>query len=559
MKEVLIVNLTRMGDLIQTTPVMAGLKDAYPDASITLIVNAGFAEICNYIPFVDRLIIMDMDYFVGGVHIGGYGLVDRYRYIEGLLNEINRVEYDTVINFTHSATSAVLLSLIKARDVKGFVADNKGHAHIKSPWLKHFFNVVSGRCYNPFHLCDIYIKASGAMPGKKGLCLNIPQDAEEMVRSKLIENGVKEGDLVVAFQPGASNKHKMWATERFAELAKRLTGALGVKVLVMGSKGEKALGEEIKRYAGNGVIDMTGNTSLLELAAFLKRCNLLVSNDSGTMHIATAVGTKVLGISLGAAYFRETGPYGKGHMVIESNVPCHPCSFHVECRDMVCRETVSVDNVYKVVEMVLNEDHKESIIEDSPAWRDVQVYESEFAEDGMLEYIPIVKRPLSKVDFFLCLYRFTWLQILDGGGDRGMAEISRRFIEKINSWYLRGDPVVFLSSINEDVSAIKILNELARNNLFKVRLIMEEAGKAIPDVDRIKDIWKDVSEIEKDIKTLGYTHTVIRPIMLYFKYGMEGLEGEDVVAMAEETCAHYDDIATHSSLMLNIIEHVSGI
>src|SRR3989337_1536943 len=88
MKNVLIINLTRMGDLIQTTPVMAGLKDAYPDVRITLLINSAFAEICNYIPFVDRLISFNMDGFIAGGRGEFPSLVIKYRYREETLTRL---------------------------------------------------------------------------------------------------------------------------------------------------------------------------------------------------------------------------------------------------------------------------------------------------------------------------------------------------------------------------------------------------------------------------------------------------------------------------------------
>ncbi|MCC6544052.1 MAG: glycosyltransferase family 9 protein [Nitrospirae bacterium] len=554
MKNVLIINLTRMGDLVQTTPVMAGLKDAYTDVRITLLINSAFAEICNYIPFVDRLISFNMDGFIAGGRGEFPGLVSKYRYMEEMLEDINRVGYDCVINFTHTTVSAAIMSLVSSKEFRGYIADNKGHSLIKHPWLRYFFNIVPGRIYNPFHLCDIYIKAGGAMPKEKGLFLEVPEEVFDTAKSQLRKSGVSGGDFVIGFQPGASDRHKMWATGRYVELAKKLTSRLGAKVIVFGSGGERALGEEIKMGVGSDVIDMVGKTSLKELAAYLKCCNLLVSNDSGTMHIATAVGTRVIGISLGAAYFRETGPYGKGHIVIESNLPCHPCSFHVKCQDMICNDTVSVDGVYRVIEMLYN-DGRLKEVDDSPLWDGMQVNEAVFSDDGLLEYIPRIKRPITREDFFRHLYRLVWLQTLDHNAASIVPEnsplrhhpdkslFSKVVTEGINGW-----------EISNEIDALRSLKELAGRALEKVSLIAEEAKRENPDIAKIKDIWADVPLIDQDIDIIGFTNIALRPIVIYFKFGRESLEGEDVAVLASAACTLYKNLIIQTSAMIQLIE-----
>ncbi|OHE56732.1 MAG: hypothetical protein A2Z47_10835 [Thermodesulfovibrio sp. RBG_19FT_COMBO_42_12] len=557
MKNVLIINLTRMGDLIQTTPVMAGLKDAYPDVRITLLINSAFAEICNYIPFVDRLISFNMDGFI----LGGRGefpsLVSKYRYMEETLEDINSVGYDCVINFTHTKVSAAIMSLIRAKEFRGFIADNKGHSLIKHPWLRYFFNIVPGRIYNPFHLCDIYIKAGGAIPKEKGLFLEVPEDVFDSARSELRKAGIRDSDFVIGFQPGASDRHKMWATDRYVELAKRLTGRLGAKVLVFGSGGERALGEEIKKGGGCDVIDMVGKTSLKELAAFLKCCNLLISNDSGTMHVATAVGTRVIGMSLGAAYFRETGPYGKGHIVIESNAPCHPCSFHVKCQNMVCNDIISVDGVYNIIEMIYNNSRLKEI-DDSPLWEGMQVYEAVFSDDGLLEYVPIIKRPITRDILFRHLYRQMWLQTLDSYDDLPIPMNPPTPPHTNESLYynvgIRGDN---WGIISDEMDALRRLQELAGRALEKVRLIAEEARRENPDIEKIKDIWADVPPIDQDIDKIGFTNIALRPIVIYFKFGKESLEGADVAVLARAACTLYKNLISQTSAMIQLLEQIN--
>src|SRR4030065_2446567 len=96
-------------------------------------------------------------------------------------------------------------------------------------------------------------------------------------------------------------------------------------------------------------VNFIGKTGIGELAAFLKRCSLLVSNDTGPLHLATAVGTKVIDIFTANVHFLETGPYGEGHYVIQADIPCVPCSFNVKCNNMVCKDLIKPEIVIEVV------------------------------------------------------------------------------------------------------------------------------------------------------------------------------------------------------------------
>ncbi|MEW6601133.1 MAG: glycosyltransferase family 9 protein, partial [Nitrospirota bacterium] len=124
MREILLINLTRMGDLLQTTPLMAGLKERYPEARITLLVNSSFTEICRGIPYIDELIDFDMKGYRERLIGEKYSLVENYRFMEALISRLNSREYDLTINITHSPISAILTSFIRTKEVRGFSIDS---------------------------------------------------------------------------------------------------------------------------------------------------------------------------------------------------------------------------------------------------------------------------------------------------------------------------------------------------------------------------------------------------------------------------------------------------
>src|SRR5262249_59320215 len=133
---------------------------------------------------------------------------------------------------------------------------------------------------------------AGVRPAAPRLHMAPTAAGEAFAEQFLAEHGVSDADFLVALQPGASEERKRWRPERFAELADALTERFGARVLICGSAAEKALGRQVIGRAKHPVIDGVGKTTLAGLASLLRRCALLVTNDTGTMHLATAVGTR---------------------------------------------------------------------------------------------------------------------------------------------------------------------------------------------------------------------------------------------------------------------------
>jgi|Deesub1362A_J573_1020465.scaffolds.fasta_scaffold00087_87 ADP-heptose:LPS heptosyltransferase len=553
MKDVIIVNLTRMGDLLQTTPVIAGLKEKYPAVRITLLVSPAFFEICNYIPYVDRVLTFDGKKVIESLNNDDF--ISGFRYVEDSLRTVNDTVYDVAINLTHSTASAFLLSLINAKEIRGYTVDAEGHSVIKHPWMRYFFNIVTSRQCNPFHICDLHVKIGGAVPAKKGLHLVVPEDAEQSVNDVLLKHGVGEGDILIGLQLGASREDRRWPVSSFAELADRLTDEFGAKILLTGSSKEAELGKKFEDIVRTKPLNFIGKTSLVELASLLKRCNLFISNDTGPMHIATAVGTKVIGIFLVTALFRETGPYGEGHYAVQADIPCSPCSFRVKCSEMICKDAISADKVFELTRRImLNTDVLQ--IEPSSMWDGVQIYRSYFAEDGFLDYYPLIKRPLNNKTLFSYLYRQTWVRILDGDSELTPEELYQSIVDKIN---LRHNSIEAAVQLDEELNALRSLIGLTEMGLSLVTLIAKEAVRPSPDVKRIKELWKRVPDIEEEIEKIGYSHSLLSPLTFLFKYGKGSIEDEDLASQAEQIRLLYTDLLNHTKIIMQTIEQLMSL
>jgi ADP-heptose:LPS heptosyltransferase len=186
--------------------------------------------------------------------------------------------------------------------------------------------------------------------------LHVSTEDEQTAERMIVESGLT-GRPLIAINPGASSLIKCWPTHKFSKLIDRLQRELQVGVVVVGGPGERYLYDAIAEGMDQSPLDLVGKTSLLTLGAILKRCVTLVSGDTGPLHLATAVGTRVVAL-FGAIDPERTGPVGTGHVVVRHpEVPCVPCMAK-KCTNplyLECMEKIEVDEVFDIITGMVRE------------------------------------------------------------------------------------------------------------------------------------------------------------------------------------------------------------
>jgi len=573
MKKILIISMTRMGDLLQTTPLLAGLKERYPGCRISLLVNDGFSEICKQIPFIEDLYTFDLEEFIPRLVDPSFSLVDNYHYLESLITKLKGQEYDMVINLTHSRASALITSLIGAPDTRGLTIDREGYQLIKHPWMNYFFNATQNREFNQFNLVDIHCACGDIKSGGGSLHLEVSSEAEEYSKDFLVKNGVSDSDWLVGFQAGASQVDKRWPTSSFARLGDMLTtDEYNAKVILFGSPNERVLGEEIQSEMKAPVINAIGKTDLAQLAALLKRCDLLITNDTGTMHIACAVGTRVIALFLGSVRSFETGPYGEGNLILEASIPCAPCNPHVECRNPVCKRYISPEVVLKAVELSRSLPETKSCgpgrfieqLDDSEEYKGIRMFYTAFDGDGMLDFLPLIRRPLTKRDLLNLAYRRMWVMALDScsgnpgqnaedlGSIRAEAE---KLANRCLSLFEVKDAEKLRHAIERDVRSLKRLMKLSATGLRLCEDLIRLSQRPVKRIDLhlARKIGRRLTGIDERIGLLGLIHRGVRPLTLMFNFGKGNLEEDQLFPLALRTSRLYRLLHRESLIMHRLI------
>jgi 3-deoxy-D-manno-octulosonic-acid transferase/heptosyltransferase-1 len=181
--------------------------------------------------------------------------------------------------------------------------------------------------------------------------LPVGEEDERAAEKLLVENGSRLDQPFIAINPVAKWPTKLWAAERFRELAERLLND-GSQAVFTGSKEDRPFIDEIARTLGSPVVRLDGRTSLKVLAAVYRSASVVVTTDTGPMHLGAAVGTPVVALFGPTAPWR-TGPYGEGHVVLRAGVSCSPC-FSKSCKTteverMACMNRITVEQVTEAV------------------------------------------------------------------------------------------------------------------------------------------------------------------------------------------------------------------
>ncbi len=382
-KQVLIINVTRMGDLVQTIPLLGRLEHEWPGVAIDLIVDKTFAPMAALLPGVRHVLAYDFQGLINQTRTMAKDVVALYREISNWARPLVDTKYDRVINLTFNRRSGLLAAYIGVSDTRGVTTTPDGVSVLHDPWLTYFADMHRYRRFNRFNLVDLYA-LGGSGPGPHApLTLSIAPESSEWAAQFLHKHGT--GTLPVAVQIGASEPIKAWRPEYFGRTMAVLSRQAPVRFVLIGSKSETdAVQQALAAYrlAGGAatIHDALGQTDLPKLAALLAQCRLLLTNDTGPMHVAVGVGTRVIDLSVGHVDFNETGPYGAGHWVVQPDLGCAPCGFDQVCPHHACKDRLIPDHIAALCLHALD------IGQFPTSVTGVRLYESAVDGDGLVGY-----------------------------------------------------------------------------------------------------------------------------------------------------------------------------
>ncbi len=365
---ILVIRTHRLGDILQLTPMLEGLKGIYPDSTLYFLTGREGVPLLEGNRHVDALIpIPEKEYRYYLKH-------EPERYsgifngIYDLIGELRRIKFDLIINRQYE-WGALLASLVGApRIVGGAYSPERGFYFEDQPSKDLFDAIKQDRRSNRSNLVDWACRIAGLPPGKHGpMRLSVGRGARREAERLL---GVSDKRSLVGVQMGAAKSFRQWGAPHFAKVIDWLLREKHRRVVLIGSEDERELcaGIEGMSYEErDDLVNLMGKTSLTTTGAVLERCELLITGDTGPMHMAAAVGTPVLSLFFGTAYPYETGPYGCGHFILYSDLPCAPCLDPARCEiGHACKGMISPPAVMQAFETFEASRRGETVVWECP-------------------------------------------------------------------------------------------------------------------------------------------------------------------------------------------------
>ena len=481
-----VIQLGRMGDIVQSLPLFIRLKEERGPCEITLLCIREPVELIRKSAPVDRFVTIPYGYYER--------LYARRKTTSGLSFLLDipelRESYDLVINLTHDVLAASICYNMRGEMKSGMVCDPEGRVSIRGDWGKYLFSVINNRknrAENLINLVDVHIGMGGlahkAMDGQLAWGAGEARRAEQL----LIDNGWRRRGKLVAFQMGTHQPHRAWPVRNFVELGAGLAQRPGVETVLLGAPQETGLAEEFLRQSEMAAINLIGKTTIEDLPAILGKCDLLVSSDTGTAHIAAAAGTRVLGLYFSTAFFGETAPFGAGNVVLQVETECTPC-LRNRCPQTWCRDYLRVEAVRAAAEMMLF-----GRPEPLPDFPSLSICKSRFLSNGTLIYAPLTERT---PQFYqgAVINRILWEGLLG-------LEVDQAFFGELLP---RLRPLEsFRAKIEERRTEYASLGALQQEALRVVRQGAVRGGAAqLPDDEVSRGLGR-LEEIDKEISAMG--------------------------------------------------------
>jgi len=327
-----------IGDLVMATPVLTDLRKAFPKAHITAMCRTPISDLLREDKDIDELFCFSK--------VSRFGRRDDKR---DIVEKLRRGGYDLGVLLTYSLSSAWWFWLGNVKRRLGYKGNGRGILLTdKIPFPKNVHEQHLVETYKML-LEPLGVPLSDTRP-------RIFLTDKELADAKTLlkQLGISPEQTLIGINPGAAyGTAKCWLPERFREVTEKLLKLPNIQIIYFGDQASMPLVKQICQDLPSPVINLAGLTSLRELAALIQLCQVVLTNDSGPMHLAAAVGTPLLAL-FGSTNDVATGPYKTG-TVIHKHVSCSPCYQRVCPTDFRCMERIGAEEVYEEIVRILKD------------------------------------------------------------------------------------------------------------------------------------------------------------------------------------------------------------
>jgi heptosyltransferase II len=322
-----------VGDAIMALPALRAVRKRFPDAEIAILARPYIADIYRDQEICDQLIPYDPK----AVHAGVSGR-------EQLASQLREKQFDVALLLQNAFDAAWLAWRAKIPERIGYARDGRSFLLTKAVPVPRDGEIPA---HEKFYYLELLRRAGwlGSIRDESFIGLSVPEERSRNAEKFLRNTGVRPGVVRIAIGAGASyGSAKCWLPSRFAEVANRLQSEPDADIILFGTAAEASVSAAISSEMRRPPIDLTGKTSIADLAALLSQCHLFIGNDSGAMHVAAAVGLPIV------AVFGPTDPFGTAPVtprcsIVRQRPYCSPCFLRRCPTDHRCMTAISAEMV----------------------------------------------------------------------------------------------------------------------------------------------------------------------------------------------------------------------
>ena len=324
-RSVLVISLKRVGDVILSIPAFRAIKQSLPKSQVTVFADSYTKDILDRIPFIDAVV--------------PYGKDSSFLKKAKRVRKLSYNSFDLAVDLTcdYTVEGALWTWLSGAKLRVGYDTWKRGLLFHRP------VTPAQGSIHAIDEILNI-VQSIGLKTKDKNLKISASNDAIDTVKKFLQDRGVKSDTLLIGIHPGGYYPSQRWLTERFAEVADKLTEKQKARIVLIGGPKEEKIIQGIKlQMAGQALVFL--NKPLGELLALLQSCHLLVCNNSGPLHMASALGTRTVS-TMGPTLPERWWPQGEEDIVLRKDLPCMPCN-EGRCRlkTLECMKLITVEDM----------------------------------------------------------------------------------------------------------------------------------------------------------------------------------------------------------------------
>jgi ADP-heptose:LPS heptosyltransferase len=528
-----ILQITRFGDLIQTVQAVQELRTSHPNYRLILIARSQFAKPLNFLleKYFDKIYTLDTQNIFQDHQVSGVS--KSLNSLNSFLNEVNSEKIDALVNLSFSKSSSYLASVINAKHKIGPHYDASNKLQINDKWSQVLYSTVMRGSLNPYSLVDLFKNIIGIK-------------AHEPNALPFIKSERKD---IIIVHPFASSERKSWKPEKWVEVIyKTLKDSDKHQVVLVGAKNEILKSQLITenpllKSFSNRLQNLTGKTTLEELARVVSSAQLFVGHDSMVGHLAALSKTPTLTISLGNVRPHETTPYQANAYNLAPRTKCFPCFPTDQCAYTQCHHDIPYQLVSNIIkQLCTNAPIDSEWIKNSNSsfhLSSVNLYRSRFQSNQMT--LDNLIDPHSDVsDIFRVFYKITWSFVI------GNTEDNFPFPKLTQTSH---------SDLLDALTGLQHLFELSEFGQKYSRYILEEISSATPSIAKIKEFSKKIDEIDSLQAMVQKTSPYLAPIIDYFTVRKGNLYGDNIVKLTESSYYCFEENAHLSSVMYDLVQN----